>query len=133
MANREALALELASGLARWLDFRTPEGVAVRAIGGVIAVQGGKGTSQLQRETDLAAIIGDRDPQTGAENAALAVLSGVQDVISILTSEPWPQDARGSMALPNATAGRAGIRFGYYGEDRAIIEGSLRLWGPSPV
>ncbi len=93
---------KLALALAERLGEVLPPPLGVRALGDCLEVQadgtgwGGSAAADIVGHED------GRSPAERVETAVRAMLGGVQDAASEYLTLPWPVDAAGTMALPEA-------------------------------
>jgi hypothetical protein len=120
-ASSRKLALALAERLGEIL----PPPLVVRALGDCLEVQadgtgwGGSAAAAIVEEED------GRSLAERVETAVRAILSGVQDAAAEYLTLPWPLDAAGAMALPDARTDAERV-FAWFGDCEADAAVTLR-------
>ncbi len=114
----------LAAAVASRLAAVAPVPLTVRAEGEVVSVYGTTESSKSLGGSAAATIVEELDDRTIAEKieaAVHAMLSGVQDVVTEVSRQPWPRAERGGMALPNVRSDGTRVHLWYGDDERAPV------------
>jgi hypothetical protein len=111
---------DLAAELALRLDRVTPEGFTVTSEESMVAVRYlGEFIGAIGTASNLETIEGLKAPIDAMETAARSILSGVQDYIADISTEPWP--GHRSMPMPAVVLRNKGLEMWFGEEDEPVL------------
>jgi len=112
---------ELAVALARRLNQVVPAGIDVHVQGAdLVVLHNGHVVGTSGAPAILETVEALREPGENLETAVRAALSGVQDYIADVTTEPWPGTA-GSQPNPDARVDSAAVLMWFGPEDAPVL------------
>jgi hypothetical protein len=116
---------KLAHALAARLSAVLPPPYSARAADAAVAVFAGEQLCGILGAPSFLDDADDEPAETRIESIADAVLSGVQDYVADDSTEPWPREADGEMAMPGARVDGAALHL-WFGRDESAPAVALR-------